>query len=686
MHQGRKIKSYLKNGEDFGVTVRYFEEPFPLGTAGSVKQAEEFLRGTFAVVSGDALTDVDLDKILTYHRAVNAKVTIVLKKSEQPMGLGVVETDSSGRVTGFIEKPLWEEITTDTVNTGIYLIEPEILSVIPQHKEFDFSNDLFPLLLKNNVPMFGYITEDYWCDLGTPEAYLQAHQDALDGKIFKKVDCVCGENTKISENSVLVPPVFIGSNVMISGHSVIGPYTVIGDQTIIENSTVTKSVLWDHTMVTDTPLVNTCIGSYSRIETSEIGDRAVIGSHAFIGKNSRLEPQTSVSCHVVLPPESEAEGKITENKHKTPPLWQDGRLTGIWQHTLNAEILQGVIGSLSASSLLIAYHSSPLCDALAELLSGFALLSGKNVYLAVCTEDSARYHASLYQTNALFLFCEGEQVTVEIIDEYGRTIPSQKETKLDFSCRSESLSRGKLVHLSRLDADFAYFVNQAIPQTAAPVTLFGAEPLPIHNVKFNRTKEIKLAAGQGAAVHAHHGRITDIYDLQGRVSTDDYFELCVKMASFYGLKSVFLPAYCDEKLKENAEKQGIRVLTLLNHKGNAMNECTSFTDPACLLAFSPAFYAQALAYYRECEGVIPQNKRTVLTVCRFTADRPEEVIRAFRDVRQPERGHVTVIPANDGFSFTAYGRFAREEYAPDMTETFIKNTLKQHETSKSDQE
>lgn len=161
------IRDYFGNGGKYGVNIQYFTEEAPLGTAGSVKNARAFLDHTFLVISGDALTDLDLSRAVDFHRRQGAMATLVLTQVSCPLEYGVVITEPDGTITRFLEKPAWGEVFSDTVNTGIYVLEPEVLEYIPHGQTFDFSKELFPLLLREKKPLFGVILPGYWCDIGT---------------------------------------------------------------------------------------------------------------------------------------------------------------------------------------------------------------------------------------------------------------------------------------------------------------------------------------------------------------------------------------------------------------------------------------------------------------------------------------------------------------------------------------
>ena len=164
------IRNYFGDGSDLGVSLSYSTEEAPLGTAGSVLNAAELLSGTFLVISGDALTDLDLGAAVAFHRRRGAAATLVLKRMRDPLEFGIVITAEDGRIERFLEKPTWGQVFSDTINTGIYVIEPEVLDLIPPGQPFDFSSELFPAMVDKGLPLFGYETDSYWTDVGTAAA------------------------------------------------------------------------------------------------------------------------------------------------------------------------------------------------------------------------------------------------------------------------------------------------------------------------------------------------------------------------------------------------------------------------------------------------------------------------------------------------------------------------------------
>ncbi|MBX9572561.1 MAG: NTP transferase domain-containing protein [Candidatus Obscuribacterales bacterium] len=299
------ISEYFGDGSDWDMKIRYsIEEGKPLGTAGCVKAIQDHLDDTFIVISGDGLTDIDLTKALEYHREKKSKATLVLKRVENPLEYGVVITDNTGRIQRFVEKPGASEIFSDTVNTGIYILEPEVLLYVVMGREQDFSNDLFPLLLLRNEPMYGYVADGYWCDVGNLAVYRQAHQDILNGMVNIQMDLPqiapgvwVGEGTEIDSSVKLNPPVLIGRNCRIAKDVVIEPHTVIGDNVIIqEQANLKHPVIWSNSYIGSQAAIRACIvcNNSSIHRGAELLEGAVIGSKSVIGEEAHIDPDVRI--------------------------------------------------------------------------------------------------------------------------------------------------------------------------------------------------------------------------------------------------------------------------------------------------------------------------------------------------------------------------------------------------------
>jgi mannose-1-phosphate guanylyltransferase/phosphomannomutase len=304
------IKNYFGDGTDMNVNLNYATEETPLGTAGSVKNAEDFLDERFIVISGDGLTDIDLKKAIDFHKKNSAMVTIVLKSIENPLEFGVVITDENGKIQRFLEKPTWGEVFSDTINTGIYILEPEIFEYIPENKIFDFSKDLFPLLLKKGMPLYGFVAEGYWCDIGNLNQYLQAHKDILDKKakieppgIKMLEDIWVGDGAIVHPSADLEGPVVIGQHAKIEAETKIGEYSVIGNNVFISNEAHThRSIIWENSYIGPNVILhgavvgrNCDIKQGARLEQGVIvGDECIIGEKAVVNHDVKVYPFKSV--------------------------------------------------------------------------------------------------------------------------------------------------------------------------------------------------------------------------------------------------------------------------------------------------------------------------------------------------------------------------------------------------------
>jgi mannose-1-phosphate guanylyltransferase/phosphomannomutase len=297
-----EIQGYFGDGSDFGIPVRYSIEETPLGTAGSVKQAEAILRdGPFFIVSGDALTDCDLAKALAFHKEKGSMATLILYRVQSPLDFGVVITDDEGRVQRFLEKPSWSEVFSDTVNTGMYILEPEIFDYMQAGKSYDWSSDIFPRLLEEGKPMFGYIMDEYWTDVGSLTQYRDAQEDLLSGRVDLPIQghrarsgLVLGPNCSIDDAAEIVPPVCIGRNCKVKKGAKIGPHTVLGDNVFIEEgATVERSVLWDGAYIGPNVSVQSAIiCSRATIKRdSVINEEAVIGDRCFVDVGCIIRPR-----------------------------------------------------------------------------------------------------------------------------------------------------------------------------------------------------------------------------------------------------------------------------------------------------------------------------------------------------------------------------------------------------------
>lgn len=297
------ISDYFGDGENFGVNLNYYIEETPLGTGGSVLNIDNFPKETFVVISGDCVTDIDIEDALEYHRSKKSKATLILKNEKVPLEYGIVILDKDGKITRFLEKPTWGEVFSDTINTGIYILEPEIFNYYNKGDNFDFSKDLFPKLLKDNIPMFGYVAKGYWCDVGDYNSYKQTQFDVLNNKIdLHNTEGLrelypgvwIDKDTKISKDVVIRPPVLIGRSCIIRPGVLLDSYSIIGNNCeISENTSIKKSILWD----------NVYIGKNVQCRGTVICNKTIIKNNANLYENSIIGPECIVSNGVTVKPD-----------------------------------------------------------------------------------------------------------------------------------------------------------------------------------------------------------------------------------------------------------------------------------------------------------------------------------------------------------------------------------------------
>ncbi|MGE0880491.1 MAG: sugar phosphate nucleotidyltransferase [Acidimicrobiia bacterium] len=310
------IQNYFGDGSEFGVSIKYATEQNPLGTAGSVGNAKDELTERFLVISGDVLTDIDLGAIWKFHVERNAMATIGLVAVENPLEFGIVITKEDGTIERFLEKPTWGQVFSDTINTGIYVLEPEVFDYIPPDRSVDFSSEVFPALLADGKTLVGCVAEGYWEDVGTLEAYLSAHQDVLDGKV--KVDIGgfevqpgvwLAEGAEIAPDAVVEGPAVIGPGSRIEGNTRLGEYSVVGSNVRVRSGVdLERVVVHDNTYIGDgARLRGSIVGRACDIRNGArcdegvvLGDECFIGENAYLGGGVKVYPFKTVEAGAVV--------------------------------------------------------------------------------------------------------------------------------------------------------------------------------------------------------------------------------------------------------------------------------------------------------------------------------------------------------------------------------------------------
>ena len=341
------IRGYFGTGETLGMEIEYSVEETPLGTAGSVRLASDRLDETFLVISGDALCDFDLSALIRFHQEKGAAATIGLKSVENPLEFGIVVTDEDGRIERFLEKPSWSQVFSDTINTGVYVLEPEVLRHIPEGRPFDFSKELFPLLLEMGRPMYGYVMDGYWQDIGNLDQYRQANFDALDEHVRLRIPGIrlrgniwVGEGVDLADLEKVERPAYIGNYCRVAPDAVVGEYSVLGSSvTLREGARTTRSVIDASSHIGRSALVEgailgrSCdIRAHARIHDGvAIGDEVVIGSESVVMPGVRIYPYKEVESGAHL-----YESLIWESRATSHLFTRDG-VTGLVNVDLTPE-------------------------------------------------------------------------------------------------------------------------------------------------------------------------------------------------------------------------------------------------------------------------------------------------------------------------------------------------------------
>ncbi len=455
-----KIKDYFGDGREYGVSLKYFTEDVPLGTAGSVKNAEDFLDETFIVISGDALTDINLKEALEFHKKNRSVATLVLKKVECPTEYGVVVTAPDGKIRRFLEKPSWGEVFSDTVNTGIYVLSPEVLKYFEKGVVFDFSKDLFPILLKKEEPMYGFVTQDYWCDIGDLDAYVGVHTDILDKKVNININAReirqgvwASEGAVISKEAVIKPPVLIGKNSVVKDGSILGRYSVIGEQCHIgEGSTTKRSVLWNSCILKNNVELRgsvLCSGVKCREKTAAF-EGTVVGENCILGENSLIKPGIKIWPEKHIDMGTEVCTNIVWGSRYSKNLFGSRGISGEVNVDITPEFASRMAAAYGAvckkgSGLAISCEDVDALKMVKNACVSGVLSTGTEAYdlgtsLLPVTRSAIRY----YNLSGGIHISEGNKkgkIIIDVLDNKGRNISRNEERKIENCYIREDFAR-----------------------------------------------------------------------------------------------------------------------------------------------------------------------------------------------------------------------------------------------------
>ena len=498
--QPELIENHFRDGAPFGAHMAYVSASEDFGTAGAVKNAEAHLGESFLVISGDVLTDFDLGAAIAFHRERQAELTILLTRVENPLQYGVVITEPDGRISRFLEKPTWSEVFSDTVNTGIYLLEPSVLELIPPGREFDFSKDLFPLMMRGGHRLFGYVAGGYWRDVGDLLEYRLAHQDILAGAVQVKIagrkvagldkSIWLGEGSRVDFTAAMKGAVLIGKNVRVEANARISN-SVIGDDCVVEDgAVVSDSVLWNNVKIgARAMLTENVIGRGSEVkararlfEGALVSDDCCIGEGSVVKADVKVWPQKLVEDGAIL------SASLVWGDRWARSLFGAYGITGLGNVEISPEFaakLGAAFGATLREHAIVCASRDPhrTCRLINRaLISGF-LSAGVDVHdFRVAPMPVVRYqmgrHGAVAGVHVRRSPYDPELIDIKFLDERGIDISANREKGVERLFFREDFRRAKVEDAGNLsfpeyDVDnyregILGFVNQAAIRARAP--------------------------------------------------------------------------------------------------------------------------------------------------------------------------------------------------------------------------
>lgn len=437
------VKDYFGDGGALGVHLTYFVEQEPLGTAGSVKACMPYLgEEDFLVISGDAVCDIDLAEVTGFHRARRSAVTLVLFRHPTPLEYGLVLTDSEGRVERFVEKPSWGQVVASTVNTGIYVLTKEAMDKVPEGKSYDFGKELFPKLLAEGKPLYGFVTDGYWRDMGDCRAYLDSAADVLSGKValdmgMPEVSPGVWSGSEIPKGVTVVPPCWIGTQVTMKAGSLIGPHTALGSGSSIgKGSLVQRSVLQQAKVGEHATLYGSILCPNASVRRG-----AVLNQGTVLGEDSVVEENAILMENVKLWPGRHAPKGSRLTVSLTGRGWQEppgfgaaGVLQGVINEDLTAQLMMQLGGALGSEGKVGLGWTGGEGAAMLARAAGAGIAAAGGQILAHDAPNAAAgaWLAERYSIPiSLYFEQEGELAYLSCFDRRGLPLERGRQRKLE---------------------------------------------------------------------------------------------------------------------------------------------------------------------------------------------------------------------------------------------------------------
>src|SRR3989339_293572 len=466
-HQPHIIKKYFGDGKYFGVKMSYIEAQEDYGTAGAVKLAAGKFKEPFLVISADLITDFDLAYAIKYHKEKKSSATILLTRSENPLQYGIVITSRDGRIKRFLEKPSWSEVFSDTINTGVYILDPKVLDQIPDKKSFDFSHDLFPILMEQKKKLYGLVMEGFWKDIGSLDEYVKVPSD-----IFRDTGPVVDNTASVSQSARIEGFAVIGKDVVISDNvviinSVIGSNSVVGQGSIIRDS-----ILWDDVEIgTQVKIDKATIGSRCKVDDGVIVDEGdILSDDIKIGKYAVIKPRVKIWPGKIIEENSIVSRTMVLRGRYPKTIFGPFGVTGTVNVDLTPEFVTN-LGVAYGNFLGKGTHITASRDAhKASRMIYRALISGilsagvnifnlENVPIPVTRYDlkSSKSFGGLHVRKSPF---DQEVIDIKFFDEDGMNLSSTKEKKIERLFFGESFKKIQAGEIGELSFPFHRVAEQ----------------------------------------------------------------------------------------------------------------------------------------------------------------------------------------------------------------------------------
>lgn len=602
-----------------GITV--VKEPMPLGTAGAVKNCAEMLTDTFAVVSGDCISDMDIKKAVQVHEKLGAEATLLLIEPSTPTDFGVVSLDENGYVASFKEKPAWSGVDSPYCNSGIYVLEPSVLDIVKENTCADFSQDVFPALLEQGRRIAGVPDPGYWCDIGDGQKYRQAHFDALDGKcsLFR---AGISKKAYIGRNVIITPPVYIADGAEIRGRSIIDSYTVIGRDCRITDSHIRASVLWQRVRADRAEITHSIICSDTVLEEGAsvsagcaVGEQCTVGRYARLLPGSRLWQGVTVQaeCSVSRDVRAPAEVKKQSAEALGNTILSDGAFAGLFNAAR--------CFAQNKNTVAVIPQSEGSAQAAAAAAACGALLAGSRVlFSSPGSMGQARFFVREYAAQGGIALCVRDgDISARFMDKHGLLLLPQQLKSITKQMNSDcppfgqggsvAFRQARGAYLGRLavlagrargvgvalwgDAQAALFVQQAVSSAGirAETALNGNGPEQL----------VKQGCIFGVSV-AGDFTVRAVSDENGKkLSYEQLLSLRAVLCRHCGLPAV-LSGDCSQAIRDTVQSGGDTVISQGNTADDAaralIGRCglrSSGAEKAALLLTDAAAFVLALA-------------------------------------------------------------------------------------------